>query len=84
MPGLNAKRSKMPIRKSGKMRHWRRSTYGWYIPERFLEGVSLARRFLGNTEGESVSDLTGRALRELESVEGYDEGLTDITQQLQK
>ena len=49
---------------------------------KILEGVSLARRFLGNTEGESVSDLTGRALRELKSVEGYDEGLTDITQQL--
>ncbi len=49
---------------------------------KILESVSLARRFLGNTEGESVSDLTGRALRELKSVEGYDESLTEMTGQL--
>lgn len=49
---------------------------------KILEGVTMARRLLGSTDGESVSDLTGRALREMKSVESYDEALADFTGQL--
>ncbi len=49
---------------------------------KILEGVTMARRLLGSTDGESISDLTGRALREMKSVEGYDDALADFTGQL--
>lgn len=49
---------------------------------KILEGVTMARRLLGSTDGESISDLTGRALREMKNVEGYDDALADFTGQL--
>lgn len=49
---------------------------------KILENVSAAAYLLGNTEGDSISELTGRALRELKSVESYDEALSDLTEQL--
>lgn len=49
---------------------------------KILENVSAAAYLLGNTEGDSISEMTGRALRELKSVESYDEALSDLTEQL--
>ncbi len=49
---------------------------------KILEGVSLARHLLGSVEEESVSDLAGRALREMKAVEGYDNILTEYTARL--
>ena len=49
---------------------------------RILEGVSLARHLLGSMEEESVSDLAGRALREMKAVEGYDNALAGYTARL--
>lgn len=49
---------------------------------KILESVSSASYLLGNTSGDSISEMTGRALRELKSVETYDEALSDLTEQL--
>ncbi|MBO5095119.1 MAG: DNA repair protein RecN [Lachnospiraceae bacterium] len=49
---------------------------------KILENVSSAAYLLGNAEGESISEMTGRALRELKSVEAYDETLSGFTEQL--
>lgn len=49
---------------------------------KILEGVSAVCNLLGNTEGESVSEMTGRALRELKSIDSYDGKLAEFTAQL--
>ena len=49
---------------------------------KIAEGVSLVCSLLGNTEQESISELTGRALRELKGIDGYDEELAGYTEQL--
>lgn len=50
--------------------------------KKIREGLSAVCYLLGNAEGESISELTGRALREIKNIEGYDERLSDFTQQL--
>lgn len=50
--------------------------------KKIREGLSAICYLLGNAEGESISELTGRALREIKNIEGYDEKLSDFTQQL--
>ncbi len=49
---------------------------------KILEATGTARSILGDTEGENISDLLGRALRELKGIEAYDEKLAQFTQQL--
>ncbi len=49
---------------------------------KIIEGVSLVCNLLGNTEGESISEMTGRALRELKCIDGYDSELAGYTAQL--
>lgn len=50
--------------------------------KKIREGLSAVCYLLGNAEGESISELTGRALRDLKNIEGYDARLSDFTQQL--
>lgn len=50
--------------------------------KKIREGLSAVCYLLGNAEGESISELTGRALRELKNIEGYDARLSDFMQQL--
>ena len=49
---------------------------------KIMEGVEAARGLLENDTCENISDLTGRAVRELKAVETYDENLVEISQQL--
>lgn len=49
---------------------------------KILEGVTLARCLLSSSEGENVSDMAGRALRELKGIEAYDEALCGFTETL--
>lgn len=50
--------------------------------KKIREGLSAVCYLLGNAEGESISELTGRALREIKNIDGYDERLADFTEQL--
>lgn len=49
---------------------------------KILENISSAAYLLGNTNGDSISEMAGRALRELKSVETYDAKLEEFTEQL--
>ncbi|WWR14854.1 DNA repair protein RecN [Lachnospiraceae bacterium JLR.KK008] len=49
---------------------------------KIAEGVCLVCGLLGSTEQESISEFTGRALRELKGIDSYDEALAGYTEQL--
>ena len=49
---------------------------------KIMEGLSAVCYLLGNAEGESISEMVGRALREMKGIDAYDETLAEYTQQL--
>lgn len=49
---------------------------------KIMEGLSAVCYLLGNAEGDSISELTGRALREMKSIDCYDKKLEEFTEQL--
>ncbi len=49
---------------------------------KLMEGVALVRQMLGGTDSEGILDMAGRAMRELKTIDSYDEALGDFTERL--
>ncbi len=49
---------------------------------KIMEGLSAVCYLLGNAEGDCISEMLGRALREMKGIDGYDEALTEYTELL--